>query len=268
MTRVLDMMWRAITATWNALGRWLETLGWNPATWGAFTWFLAALLLLLLFFFLLRPRGTDRTTRAAPDLMVSRGQIIPSTVGGASQFTMCVSNLGSSPLQLLELSVCTDQEPTPVVVEIASLLAANQSVDVLVELPVLTGERGTLELYAFAAEARKRCYRLRSSFVWEPWNGRYKVDPLDQRVEAVRVLASTQQHQQQQEEWRRRQQAEAERERLERERLEHEQAARQVSSREGMAGEPREVEELFDEESAVKGEEPSDDDSLEFPNDF
>jgi hypothetical protein len=206
MGRVLDMMWTSIVATWNLVRGWMSGLAGDPALGLALT--IALLLaILVVLFLLLAPVGRrrERPVESKPELLVSRGEVRSIDESSLTELFMHVSNLGDGVAQLLEVALSSDLMPTPETVELSVLVARAQSVDVRVPVEELHGDSGFLDLYFYTPQTRRRAYRLRASLVWEPWNGRYKIDPLGQRIDHARHLASSRLQRRQRDEWRRRQ---------------------------------------------------------------
>lgn len=206
MSRVLDMMWTSIVSTWTSLSEWLQGLAADPAAYVGIGLGLLITLLLVLLILLLLPTGSrEPRSEPKPELLVSRGEVRLVEESSVTELVMHVSNLGSSVAQLLEVAISTDLMPTPETVELSVLVPSSRSVDVSIPVEELHGDSGFLDLYFYTPQTRRRAFRLRASLVWEPWNGRYKVDPLGQRIDAARRLASSRLQRRQREEWRRRQ---------------------------------------------------------------
>jgi hypothetical protein len=206
MSRVLDMMWTSIVTTWNLVRDWLTGLAGDPALGLALTIALLIAVVAILFLLLApfgRPR--ERTPESRPELLVSRGEVRSFDESSLTELSMHVSNLGDGVAQLLEVALSSDLMPTPETVELTVLVPRSQSVDVRVPVEELHGDTGFLDLYFYTPQKRRRAYRLRASLAWEPWNGRYKIEPLGQRIEPARRLASSRLQRRQREEWRRRQ---------------------------------------------------------------
>lgn len=204
MSRALEQMALSISTTWRALRDWVAGLGPNPLGWGGAVWLLVALLLVLLLWLALRPRR-PRPTRAAgrPELLVSQGEIAPMQESRLWRVSMAVSNLNPYPVQLLELALTEKGSSLPLTADLDLLVPPHGSSRVELELDPLAADEGTLELFAYTAATRRRFWRLRAEFVWEPWNDRYKVDALRQKVRATRSLASARKRRERQEAWRR-----------------------------------------------------------------
>jgi hypothetical protein len=198
MRRVLDMMGSALSDTWTALV--------NAVGGDVLLAVIGVVLVLAAFGVLLSllPGRNRNSGPGHPEVLVSKGEIVSREGDGALVLRLTVSNLNLYPLQLLELSVQMSELPAPLTTEVAALIAAQGAVDLTAELEDVEGEEGTLELYVYASESRRKTYRVSAQLLWEPWNGRYKVSPLGQRVEPIRSLASTRSHREQLASWRRR----------------------------------------------------------------
>lgn len=195
MRRVLDMMASAISDTWNAL---LGLVGGEVL--------LAALgvvlvVAALLVFLSLLPRRRDNGA-GLPAVLVSKGEIVSRSGDGALVLRFSVSNLNLYALQLLELSVRMSGLPAPLTTEVAAPIAPQGAIDLTAELEDIEGDEGTLELFVYASETKRKTYRVSAPLLWEPWNGRYKVSPLGQRVEPVKTFSGTRSHREQLESWR------------------------------------------------------------------
>jgi hypothetical protein len=202
MSRVLDMMWTDIVTTWASARDWLAGVGGDGGIWLVLLG--AALMLVLLM--LLLPSGRRRQpAESRPQLLVSRGEVRSVEESNLTELSMHVSNLGDGVAQLLEVALSSDLMPTPETVELSVLVPRSRSVDVLVPVEELHGDSGFLDLYFYTPQTRKRAFRLRAELTWEPWNGRFKIEPLGQRIDSARRLASSRLQQRQREEWRRRQ---------------------------------------------------------------
>ena len=198
MSRVLDMMASALVATWDAAVAVLGEVLVGPVVGVLLS--LAALVVLLS----LLPRRREERVPQRPDVLVSKGEITTREGDGALVLYLTVSNLNLFPLQLLELSVHMSDLPAPLTTEVAALVAPQGIVELTAELEDVRGDEGTLEIYIYNTETRRKTHRLSAQLLWEPWNGRYKVSQLGQKVEPVKVLASTRHHREQLASWRRR----------------------------------------------------------------
>jgi hypothetical protein len=160
---------------------------------------LAALIVLIS----LLPGRRGERLAGRPEVLISKGEIISRDGDGALVLNLAVSNLNAYPVQLLELSVRMSDLPAPLTTEIAALVAPQGLVQLTAELEDVRGDEGTLELYIYSTETRRKTYRVSARLLWEPWNGRYKMSQLGQKVEPVKMLASTRHHRQQLVSWRR-----------------------------------------------------------------
>lgn len=204
MGRALEQMALSVSATWRALRDWFAEQGANPLGWSVGVWLALGAALLLLLWLALRPRRPRRPRAVGrPELLVSQGEIAPLPESSLWRLTMAVSNLNGYPVQLLELAL-TEKGGGPVrIADLDLLVPPNGSSRVELELDPLLADEGGIELFAYTAATRRRVWRLRAGFVWEPWNDRYKIDPLRQRVDAARTLASARERRERQEAWRR-----------------------------------------------------------------
>lgn len=200
---MLEMMWSSILSTWMSVRDWLDGLAGDAGVWLVVLLVLLVLMVLLLF---LLPGGS-RTARneAKPELLVSRGEVRSFEDSSVTELSMHVSNLGDGVVQLLEVALRSDLMPTPETVELSVLVPRSRSVDVRVPVEELHGDSGFLDLYFYTPQTRNRGFRLRAALTWEPWEGRFKVEPLGQRLDVARRLASSRIQRRQREEWRRRQ---------------------------------------------------------------
>ncbi|MEX2534884.1 MAG: hypothetical protein WD273_04710 [Trueperaceae bacterium] len=205
MGRVLDMIWTDIVATWSSIRGWLDGLAGEPGAWLVPAVGLLIVLLVVLLLALLPGGRREKRNEAKPELLVSRGEIRSLEESSVTELKMHVSNLGEDVAQLLEVALSSDLMPSPETVELSVLVPRSRSVDVSVSVEELHGDTGVLELYFYTPQTRKGAYRLRATLTWEPWKGRYKVDPLGQRIDTVRRLASSRHQRHQRDEWRRRQ---------------------------------------------------------------
>ena len=205
MGRVLESIWTDIVALANSLAEWLR-LSWEAGYGQAIIAVLIAIVLVALLGVLLSNRR-KRLAAQRPELLISRGRVQGVENSTLTELLMHVSNLGDSGVQLLEVSVWGPLDPEPEVAEVSVLVPAHKSVDITVNIEEPQGDTGFLDLYFYAARGHRRTYRLRAQFTWEPWNERFKIEPLEQRVDRVRRLASTRVDQRRREEWKRRQEA-------------------------------------------------------------
>lgn len=246
MSRVLDMMWTDIVATWSSISDWLDGLAGAPGAWLIPAILLLVLVLIVILLALLPGGRRERRVESKPELLVSRGEVRFYEESSITELNMHVSNLGDGVAQLLEVALSSDLMPTPETAELSVIVPRNSSVDVTLPVEELHGDTGFLDLYFYTPQTRRRAYRLRANLSWEPWNGRFKVDPLGQRIDAARRLASSRLQRRQRDEWRRRR----------REMLEAEGGPLQP------ALEPEPQDPIEDEEPVTRRE------RLEFPSDF
>jgi hypothetical protein len=128
-----------------------------------------------------------------PELLISKGEIVQVESSTIQTLHVKVSNLGHTPVQLLEFAIKTDLMTTPITVEAVEVLGAHEAVELEATMPVnVVGERGDLKLYSYVTHPRKKVYVLTGEFIYEPWNGRHKVSPLGQTIRPIRKLASSQ----------------------------------------------------------------------------
>ena len=214
MSRVAELMWQAVVEFYRVVVEWWAGLGLglDVRQWPVLVWLLLAalLLLLLLLLSLRRPRGHNN---GLPELMVSHGEVVlldelpyaaPASGGRRTpslmqapddanyQLRMSVSNLNPFPLQLLELSVRTTGSRLPVVADAAAVVPPHGAVDVVADLADLGGDQGVFELFVYHARGRPRGLKLVAPLEWEPWNHRYRLRAMEQRMERSQLLASQQ----------------------------------------------------------------------------
>ena len=165
----------------------------DPGGWPLGLWLLLAALVVLLLALFQRRRARPALEVRPPEILITQGELVPEERAGrlgAGMLTMTVSNLGRYPLQLLEIASRTGPGGRAGVAETVHLVPALSEVDVRVQLPVAKLDDGLLELYCYAAATRTKLWRHRAELTWEPWAKRFKVAPLEQRVEPARSLAS------------------------------------------------------------------------------
>lgn len=192
MAKVLEPLTTFLEPAFIAFWVWLGRPGFNPATWSPLTWSLVvfALLLLTLGFRWARRRKTS--TFPAPQLIISKGNIVQLENSILQQLSFKVSNLGDYSVQLLELTLQGKSMPEPVVIEAIELLRPHEASELTAILPTdLVGDSGVLKAYAYVARNSKHIYELRATLEWEPWNKRYKISPLGQTLRPTRALSST-----------------------------------------------------------------------------
>ena len=147
------------------------------------------------------PPAAPLATARRPELLISHGELrvadaaasVSSSLHApddvAFELSMTVSNLSAMPVQLLELAVRTNGSPAPTSAEVPAVLPPHGAVEVSAELREAGGDEGTLELFVYAPDLRPKTFRVRARLLWEPWNARFRVLPLDQKVEPARGLA-------------------------------------------------------------------------------
>ncbi len=199
MRRLFTMMASQVQSTAELLRHWWSTLSPDPSTWVPFTWVLAALVLVMLLTWILRPRRSATARR--PELLISHGELrvrgaaasVSSSLHApddvAFVLSMTVSNLSAVPVQLLELAVRTNGSSAPTTADVPAVLPPHGAVEVTAELREAGGDEGTLELFVYVPDMRPKTFRVRARLLWEPWNARFRVLPLDQKVEPARGLA-------------------------------------------------------------------------------
>ncbi len=190
MAEMLDATVDAVR-TWFAEAEAVPLL--DPVEWPIGLWLLLAALLLLLLVATLRRRSRRPLEVRSPEILITQGELLPeSRTGrvGAGTLTMSVSNLGRYPVQLLEAACRTGAGGRFGIADTVVLVPAMGEVEVAVRLPVGKLDDGVLDLYFYAAATRTKTWRHQAELVWEPWAKRFKVAPLEQRVEPVRALPS------------------------------------------------------------------------------
>lgn len=241
---MLDMIWTSILSTWEAVRDWFASLLADPSAWtGLGVGLVIALLILVALAIIVPTRPRDSRRESRPELLISRGEVRSLEESSLTELDIHVSNLGEGVVQLLEIALATDLMPTPQAVELSELVDAHRSVDVTVPVDEIHGDAGYIDLFFYIPQTRRKAFRLRANMTWEPWEARFKVEPLEQRIDPARRLASSRLQQRQRDEWRKRQ--------------------RQLPE---VAGGATVVEP--DEEEEAVSERPSGRDRLEFPSDF
>jgi hypothetical protein len=185
-TAVITFLVRGYTTILNYL---------NSVNMSNVIWLLIAAFVILTCILLWRRwRPQPRALRGKhPDLLISKGEIMQVESSTIQTLHVKVSNLGQTPVQLLEFAIKTDLMTTPITVEAVEVLGAHEAVELEATMPVnVVGERGDIKLYSYVTQPRKRVYVLTGEFVFEPWNGRHKVSPLGQTIRPIRKLASSQ----------------------------------------------------------------------------
>ena len=165
----------------------------EPAAWPLGLWLLLAAFVLLLIALRARRRARRPLHVRPPQVLITQGELVPDARTGrlgSGTLTMTVSNLGRYPIQLMETASRTGGAGRFGVADTPALVPAMGEVEVHARLPVGKLEDGLLDLYCYAAATRTKIWRHRAELTWEPWAKRFKVPPLEQRVEPVRALAS------------------------------------------------------------------------------
>jgi hypothetical protein len=192
---ILEMLDRAIDAIGGLIREGTDqVVVFDPNTWTPGFLVLVLALVGLLLLATLRRRTRRPLEVREPELLVTRGELVPSSGpgrGAAGLLTMSVSNLSRYPVQVLEVAVHTGPGKGFGVAEASALVPAMGDADVTVRLPLDRFEDGVLDVYAYAAATRTKTYRHRAELVWEPWAKRFKVAPLEQSTRPARTLAST-----------------------------------------------------------------------------
>lgn len=246
MAQVLTHMAEVTITTLLAAWAWLMGLNWSPATWSDTTWVVLFGLLFVSALLWLRSarrrQAQQRAPYTCPELLVTQGEIIPNAYSdlpaakGQGLIRLTISNLSPYPLQVLELALQSDATNLPGWLELTPLLGVGTSVKLEEAIAPFRGQQGELSVYVYAPATPKKLFRLSAGYTWEPWQGRYKISPLGQRIEPARELASALAKRLHEQEWqkaeRQRRQAEAQRRRqatrLERRRLREETRQHQV----------------------------------------
>lgn len=197
MEIALQRMGEMIEAAATALRAWFAAGGEavdvsDPRTWPALMWWLLAAFFALLIAAFARRRSRAPLDVRAPEILITQGELVPEPRTGrmgAGLLTMTVSNLGRYPVQLLE-AASRGGGGRVGVAEVVTLVPAMSEVEVELQLPIGKLEDGVLEVYCYAAATRVKTWRHRAELVWEPWAKRFKVAPLEQRIDPVKALAS------------------------------------------------------------------------------
>jgi len=193
----LRRMGEMIEATTQAVRDWFAAGGavdpMDPGTWPVGLWWLLAAFVVLLFAATLRRRARRPLDVRPPEILITQGELVPEAyLGrlGSGLLTMTVSNLGRYPVQLLEAANRSGNGRFGVA-DVVALVPAMGEVDVEVHLPVGKLEDGVLDVFCYAAATRTKTWRHRAELVWEPWAKRFKVAPLEQRIEPAKALVSS-----------------------------------------------------------------------------
>ena len=135
---LLTPLWKDL---WTELGR----PGWNPVTWSTLAWCLV-LFVVLLFIFGARVAQRRRARAPVPELLVSKGDIVQLENSILQQLNCTVSNLGEASVQLLELTLHSNLQPEPIVIEAVELLRPRAARELTAILPTdLVGNAGVFE---------------------------------------------------------------------------------------------------------------------------
>ncbi len=183
MAEQFSQTWSFIITKWQELDQFLLPYGISLSVVLLSISLIIALLLLLRYALRIRKRETF-------SILLSKGEIRRS-----SEFdpllSLRVSNLNVFPIQILELSIDSEAMTMPIVVDLAELVAANDSISIELELEQnIVGDDGLVYLFAYLPRQAKKLYRLKASYSYEPWAGRYKISPLKQQIKRVRQLDS------------------------------------------------------------------------------
>jgi hypothetical protein len=115
--------------------------------------------------------------------------------------TMSISNLNSYPVQLLELAAGAGSVTDAEVAGINELLGPGRQLSLDVQLTGLAARDGLIDLYFYTTIGTWRHYRLQAKLQWQPWAGVHRIVLLEQRMDAVRELASEQIERQRRQLW-------------------------------------------------------------------
>jgi hypothetical protein len=193
LRRMADMIDSTVAALRGAFAEGQAVQLFEPGTWPPTLWLLLGALVLLLLAANLRRRARRPLAVRPPEILVTQGELVPEARTGrlgAGMLSMTVSNLGRYPVQLLEAACRTGAGGRFGIAETVALVPAMDEVDISVRMPVARLDDGVLDLYCYAAATRTKIWRHRAELVWEPWAKRFKVAPLEQRIEPARALAS------------------------------------------------------------------------------
>lgn len=172
---------------------WLGRPGLNPLSWNGLTWIVAGLFLLVLALFLrsgLEPKERKPRTPDKPNLMISKGAVQQLENSSLQHLNFTISNLGHTPVQLLELVLQTNRS-RPITVEAVELLLPHEMVELEATLPTeLLGDSGSFQAFAYVAQRKGKLYTLRAKLVWEAWEKRFKISPTGQSLQVARKLHS------------------------------------------------------------------------------
>ncbi len=201
MTRLLDQSLQALSQTFSFIWESIKGLGWNPLLWDSRTW-LIILLIALLFYVLARVFFRGSRTSTEPELLVSKGIIQQPESSPTQVLRIKISNLNDYPIQLLEMSVQSELMSSPFMVEAAEIVSPHSAVELEAVLPNnIVGDKGILEIYAYLSKRQSKLYKLKTSFAWEPWAQRYKIEAIGQHLKRSKQLASTRLNQARKKAW-------------------------------------------------------------------
>lgn len=183
MSEIFTKVRGFIVDSWFDLDSFLASKGLNLSI---LVLVLALIIASLLFFrFLLRLRKRNKLS-----LLVSKGEIRQGR-DFKPILSLRLSNLNKIPLQVLELSLDSDSMPMPEIVELAELVGPEEVIPIEAELEQdLVGKEGILHLFVFFPKRANQLYRLKATYSFEPWAGRYKISPFKQTIKKVRHLDS------------------------------------------------------------------------------
>ena len=174
---------------------WLGRPGLNPLSWNGLTWMVAGLFLLMVALMLrswvdpLAPKAQMRIS-TKPDLLISEGAIQQLENSSLQHLDFTISNMGSTPVQLLELIVQTSLS-RPIAVEAIELLLPQEMVELEATLPTeLLGDGGTMQVFAYVPQRKSKLYNLRAKLIWEAQKKRFKISPAGQSLQVARKFNS------------------------------------------------------------------------------
>lgn len=174
---------------------WLGRPGLNPLNWNSLTWIVAGLCLLM---FVLMIRGwvdpeapkVKPRLPTKPDLLISKGDIQQLENSILQRLNFTISNLGGTPVQLLELVLQTSLS-RPVVVEAIELLLPQEMVELEATLPTeLLGDSGAMQVFAYVPQRKSKLYTLRAKLVLDSQNKRFKISSTGQSLQLARKTNS------------------------------------------------------------------------------
>ncbi len=183
MVEQISQIWDYILIKWHELDNYLLSNGISINVLLLVLVLIVAVLMLLRYLSRIRKRETF-------SLLLSKGEIRQGN-DFDPMLSLRVSNLNAFPVQILELSIDSEEMTMPIVVETAELIAANDAISIELELNQnIVGDTGDVYLFAYLAKRANKLYRLKASYSFEPWAGRYKISPLKQQIKRVRLLDS------------------------------------------------------------------------------